>query len=142
MALVSSREAADWVWRTENGTLRACEPAPGVVHIRYQGTIGPEFAPAITNWMRERAAERGRIADCFVDTRGIKKHDPKFREKLTEGMEEMRESIGEIHMYFESKLIQMTVSVMQMVTRKQMTSYRTAGQFEAALAAATQRAQR
>jgi hypothetical protein len=106
--------------------------APGVVLYRMCGYLDSSIVPQFVAAAAAQVA-RGRKVTLFFDTDTMTGNDSAFRHRMTEWHNNLKPETLGLHVYLRSKLIAMSVSVVNLVTGGMLKPYTKRDEFAAAM---------
>jgi hypothetical protein len=127
-------------WEIGRGQVRARVAAQGVLVFQMSGHMGHEFVRRFDEATAPHVAH-GQI-DFFFDTEAMKGYEPQFREQMTQWHKRLKPSTRSANVLIKSKMVAMAISIANLVTGGILKAYSSRSEFEAALAAAVERAKR
>lgn len=126
-----SESLADGVTRlsSEKGSVAYSFPQPDVVLARYAGVLTAELYTGAVEIMARRLAVRPTLR-MFADLGDIEDYDAGFREGWAGWFRAHRQSIGELHVLFRSRLVGIGLTVIGVATGGRILTYSDRAAFE------------
>jgi hypothetical protein len=124
------------VWRSEHGTIELEEVNPRIVRFRVVGHMSPDAVDAIEAALAPRFAKQ-RLC-VFYDGELMETYDQPFRVRMVEFHRRHKTQISILAVLVRSKLVQMGVSVANLLLGGWIISYTKRNEFEAAITTAKQ----
>lgn len=127
------------VWRSERAEVRVRVLAPTVVLLSVKGHASNDFMPLFIGEPMRRI-QQGMHIDWFGDYSEVTGYDSATRIALSEFTNKYKSGMNSIAILVRSKIVAMGVSVANLAVGGKIDAYANQQKFEAALAAAVERA--
>lgn len=119
-------------WRTSRGELEIWIPRPAVIVIRFSGHGDNAFVEPIVSRV-QRAVDSGVRPSVFDDWERALSYDPRARLEMTRYAMSVRDRVRATHVLVRSKLLSMTVSLVNRALDNRFRIYSDRQEFECAL---------